>query len=61
MEESRTGTSRVTEFLRRARPRPGGPTYRYVKGEISKSEYHIELERERRRAGRPEGPKPAST
>lgn len=49
MDESR----RVSEFLRKARPRPGGASYRRLSGEWDEAKYRTELETERKRLGLP--------
>lgn len=54
MESARARNMRVSEVLKKARPRPEGPSYRRLSGEISEVTYRTELNTERKRLGLPD-------
>jgi hypothetical protein len=53
MEPARAKEMRVSEVLRKANPRPEGPSYRRLSGEIDERGYATELNTERKRLGLP--------
>jgi 5-formyltetrahydrofolate cyclo-ligase len=53
MEPARAKSMRVSEVLKKAQPRPEGPSYRHLSGEIDERQYRRELETERKRLGLP--------